>query len=206
MNFISLIKDLFHRNTIPNEWLDVGTDIASFSQSILTPDEIREADSLTLAIISGGKQKELAITFLQNKIGTYPKRPIYYVTLQYLPLLPHHTRETMRYLGDYIDGLVKCTATDVSSWFYHMHRSLGSNLPVLHGKLSDDLVRALAVYNKVIYTPAKHDFNVRTREHRFTPREVVFACLITVKLAAQLKTLSSMAQQYANDTLPEEYF
>lgn len=206
MNLLLLIKSIFpSQQTTVEELIDTSEDIDSLSIDVLSPPEIEEAQQLTKAIISGRLKKRRAISILQRKIGFLPKRPIYYITLQYLPYLPNHTREIMRYLGDYIDGLVKYTACDLLDNKKYLSKSLGTNLHNLKEKLPQDLIDKLFRYNEVIYVPAKHDFKVVNRKHRFSCREVVFACIITVSLADKLKSFSHLAQQFANDTLPKEY-
>jgi len=66
MNFIYAIRQLFYPSPIPKEWLEVGSDISSLAETILTPDEMDEVNELSLAITSGGKRKEQAIAYLWN--------------------------------------------------------------------------------------------------------------------------------------------
>ena len=52
----------------------------------------------------------------------------------------------------------------------------------------------------LIYTPAKHDFNVPDdRKHRFTSKEVVFIYYISLKLKEKIIEISKEAKKYSED-------
>lgn len=199
MDLFTFIYSLFHPGTIENESLEISFEIESLARVVLSPQEFEEAEQITKSIMSGGRRKKSAIALLQNRIGLKPKRPIYYITLEFLPRLPHYTRETMRYLGDYLDLLVKCVTYETKHNNIFMSRSMGSNLHSIKGVIPDDLQEQLLKYNNFIYVQAKHDFQVGARMHRFTCKEVVYAIAITLEFGKKLKALSPLARQYVSD-------
>ncbi len=160
MGIFDFIRQLTHSTSVSLEDLATGDDVLLLAEEILNETELEEAEKLSMGIISGGMQKKRAVSFLQQKVGNRPKRPIYYVTEQYLPRLPHHTREVMRYLGDYIDQLVKCIYKESHRGVLFVPRSLGSNLKSLHKIIPKETIDQLTKYNQHLYVPAKHDFDV----------------------------------------------
>lgn len=137
-------------------------------------------------------KKELA-TF----VGTMPKRPLYYVVahIGYLP--DFGTRDIVRYLGDYIDQLVRFTLEDknfTSRWF---RRPLGPNIKKLRKYIDSDLHESLSIFN-LIYTQAKHDFNHYEDESLFDYKEAIYMIFITKELVNRLLPLSERARDYNN--------
>lgn len=202
MGIIDFIRQLSSSNSVKLEDF-AADDVLSLAEENLTKAELAEAEELSNSIISGGRRKKHAVSLLQQRVGHRPKRPIYYVTEQYLPRLPHHTREVMRYLGDYIDQLVKCIAKENHQGSIFFPKSLGSNLKPLSKVIPEELIDQLAKYNRYLYVPAKHDFDVKGRPHRFSNKEVIIALYITLKIAQQLKSISPMAKLYSEDKLPQ---
>ncbi len=75
--------------------------------------------------------------------------------------------------------------------------SLGRNLRSLKGRIPNELYSRLTKYDKLIYIPAKHEMLYKGRRHRFTAKEAVFVCFITMKLGEELKSLSPRARAYS---------
>lgn len=192
MGLLKIIYNFMHR-TIEKEWLELGDDVASLARDVLSFQEFEEAEKLTNDIIFKGERKSQAIKNLQGRIGVRPKRPIYYIN-GLLPNLPGSTRDIMRYLGDYIDRLVKWIAKENHRG--SIYASLGSNLRSLKGVIPLDFQKQLVRYDKNIYVPAKHDFDNHGRKHRFTPREVVFTIMVTVEFGEKLKAIFPSVRQY----------
>lgn len=198
--YLSELFNPFHSNP-----MDYHSDLMKFSYDILSPSTVDEAERLAFYVLESKPKREYAIEFLQHKIGLRPKRPLYYVSLLHLPRIHRQTRDIVRYLGDYLDGLVKCTAADLLNNNFFLSLSMGVNLWRLKNKVPDQLLNNLSRYNKIVYVPAKHDFKVSNRPHLFTSQEAVFVCFLTVQLAEELKSLSSSARLYCEDKLPEMY-
>ena len=120
-----------------------------------------------------------------------------------MKFLPRWTRNSIRYLGDYIDLLVKVMAFEVTKDYRCKRSSLGINLRRIKPKkygIESDLLDRLRKYNSFLYQPGKHDFRVsRGRGHRFTSREVVLTAFITMKLAEDIKKRSRFAEQLSDD-------
>ncbi|MDD4902141.1 MAG: hypothetical protein PHE24_03315 [Patescibacteria group bacterium] len=189
------------RETCPkSEYLEIDPGVSKLAADVLAEKEIAEADKLSEDITSSRKKKRLAIEVLQEKVGTKPKRPMFYLNDE-LGYLPYHTRDAMRDFGDYIDHLIKfCSADNLRNKKYE-EKSLGSNLINLKGAISEKLRLRLIQFNKLVYVPAKHDFDVKIRRHRFTSKEVVFVCFITMALAKQIVKISARARDYAEDRI-----
>lgn len=202
MNILIHLRKLFKSTGISSEQFDAEDKIILLCKNVLASKEIIKAEELAIDIMSKGTRKKLAIEILQRKIGTHPKRPLYYITQLFLPRLPSHTRDIMKYLGDYLDQLLKYTVREKRKGFIHFERSMGPNLHALKNIISPELQEELLEYNKLLYVPAKHDFDVpKDRNHRFTLREVILSCFLTIKFAEEIKTISSFARKYANDML-----
>jgi hypothetical protein len=204
MNFFDNIHHLFNPSRAPIELPDLADEIASLSHDVLLPQEYEDAEQVTQAILAGGRQKKMALGYLQTKTYVRPKRPMYYVRELYIPQLPYYTREMMNYLGAYLDQMVRYAAEDHYHGFLYIRRPMGPNIRSLTGIVSPEKQDQLTRFNKYIYIPAKHDFDVQNREHRFTVREVVLTIFVTMKLCEYLKNISLLARHYAEDKLPEE--
>jgi len=201
MGIFNFIRHLIHPTSANLEDLTTGDEISSLANDVLSEVELEKADQLHNDILSKGWKKIEATKYLRGLVGIRPKRPLYYVTDQFLPHLPNGTRDVIRYLGDYIDLLVKAMAQEIRGKRQLNNQSLGPNIEKLKGHLSDNTYDFLVRYNRFIYAPAKHDFNVKKRSHRFTLREVVLTVIITIKLAETIKSLSPLAREYAEDKL-----
>ena len=110
--------------------------------------------------------------------------------------LPRNTRDCIRYLGDYMDLLVKEMTYELLGRKAR-HQSLGSNARSLLKKVPEtrDLALEIKRYADSIYTPGKHDFSLPPgRKHRFTAKEVVLVAYITAELARRVLSVSKSAR------------
>ena len=186
------------RITCPkDEYLQIDTHLFELCRNILADEEIAEANKLSEDLTLTKRKKQSAILELKNLVGRRPKKPLYYVCDLHLRNLPKYTRDTVRYLGDYIDHLIKFLSDEQLNEEKHLTRSLGSNLRSLKGKIPNELHSRLTKYDILIYKPAKHDMLYKGRRHRFTAKEAVFVCFITMKLGEEIKHLSPRARAYA---------
>jgi hypothetical protein len=203
LEFIESLNLYFSKNNPKEiEWLTIGAEIEMLARDLICEDEFDDAELLSQWIVNGGGQKNKAISILSKMIGYRPKRPLYYVSQGSIRYLPDRTRDTIRYLGDYIDVIVKCIAKENAPKPFFKPRSLGTNLYHLKGKLPDNLHALLKRYDDNIYCPAKHDFSTGERNHRFTLKETVYVVFITMSLAKELTSLSPLAREYISDTNP----
>ncbi len=175
------------------EYLEIDEKILILSKRILTKKQIDECEELSKLICT--KEKKIAINKLRILIGRRPKRPLYYLDHE-LQFLPRWTRNSIKFLGDYLDNLIKYVALE---YLGLKAKPLGVNLSSLKNKLPAKLHNELTEYNELIYVPAKHDFNVKNRRHRFTSKEVVYTAYITIVLAEQIKEISKSALLYSQD-------
>lgn len=178
--------------------MEIAPDFLAFSREVLSTEKIREADEIARNLASSKKKKEQAIMKLRRLIGMKPKRPMFYINID-LKGLPYQTRHLMRELGDYIDHLIKFLSWEKLNDEKKMKTSLGGNLRSLNGILSEDLRSLLIRYDDLAYVPAKHDFNVPKRRHRFTSREVVHTLFITLQLGKEIIRLSEKARAYSEE-------
>ena len=176
----------------------VDQKIRDLSTKVLNESELSEAESISAKLLGSEDECNEAIDFLKNKMGVRPKRPMYYLNWE-IGFLPEHTRDLVRYAGDFIDELIKEVAYDKAIHFksFALKRSLGSNIRKIRGALGDSLYGILNEYNEFIYVPAKHDFNTNGHPHRFSGPEAVYVCYITTKLIPMICALSPGAKCYA---------
>lgn len=127
---------------------------------------------------------------------------VYYITELYLPHFPLYTRDIMHYLGAHLDELIKHAVQEHHHGPIYIPRSMGINIRSLTGVIPPEMQEQLTRFNKYIYVPAKHDYEVQG-EHRFSSREVVLTILMTMKLCEKIKEISSLARLYAEDKLPQ---
>ncbi|MEI8348703.1 MAG: hypothetical protein WCI77_00980 [Candidatus Omnitrophota bacterium] len=180
------------------EALLLDDKIAKLAKELLTDEQIKLADSLSQAMVSSKAKRTEAVMKLQKIVGMKPKRPMYYMNWE-LNYLPRWTRNSTKYLGDYIDLLVKIFVADKLKDEKYKSVSLGANLKYMPNIMPEEIITALRTYNELIYVPAKHDFEVKNRRHRFTCREVVYACLITMELGKRIIPLSQKVKDWTED-------
>lgn len=192
-------------NQSRSDFIEIAPEILLFGQKVLTIDQLKFADELAFDLAIPKKRRGV-IKVLQKEVGSKPNRPLYYVEY-HLTHLPRWTRDSMRYLGDYIDQLMKFLTSEKLEHGGYLARSLGYNLNKLRNKniLPQNLINQLYDFNSSLYVPAKHDFDVKNRSHRFTSKEVVYACFITMVLGKKLISLSERAKEYAEQRTHEYY-
>ena len=97
-------------------------------------------------------KKREAIFILMKMVEPPPKRPLYYAQNE-LRFLPRWTRIAIKYLGDYIDLLVKAMAFEFTKDQRCKERSLGANIrrlnPKEHG-IPQGLIDRLTKYNSFL--------------------------------------------------------
>lgn len=170
--------------------------VSELARNTLTPSELDEAERISIMLAGSKKQRRDAIHYLMKLVAPPPKRPLYYAQME-MKNLPRWTRDVIRYLGDYIDLLIKATAFEFTKDYRCKKYSLGRNFRILRTRkygISPSLLDKLKKYNSFLYTPGKHDFKVPPgRGHRFTSKEAVFTAFITMGLADEIKKLSQFA-------------
>lgn len=170
--------------------LSIDSDIQDIAAEILTGEEIKKAENIA-ENLHRRKHRQNTIKTVQDLFGTFPKRPLFYLNLD-LRFLPdeNYTRDIIRYSGDYIDLLLKSLAYRELKFKPFLGRlSFGVTIKRMERKLELKLYDILVRYNKFIYVPAKHDFEVKDKAHRFSSDETVFILFITKKLAEGIESL-----------------
>jgi hypothetical protein len=176
--------------------------VSELAEDTLSPSELDEAERISVMLAGSKKQRKDAVYYLMEMVSPPPKRPLYYAQNE-MRGLPLYTRDVIRYLGDYIDLLVKAMTFEFVKDQKCKKRSLGANLRALKPtkyKVPSELLDKSSRYNSFLYQPGKHDFSIPPgRSHRFTSREVVLTSFITLKLADDIKKLSQFATQVSLD-------
>jgi hypothetical protein len=192
------------RTTCPkSEYLDINPEILALAEELLSLDEIQCAEELSINLAKKSTRLS-AQTALKKMVGCRPKRPIYYAYHE-IDRLPHWTRYLIENLGHFVDTMVKCVVTEKLATTKYNNQPLGPNLHRLQNKIPGELYSAIEKFNILIYVPAKHDFNVINRIHRFTSKEVVFTIFITLKLKEKLTEISSEVEAYCSDKTNDQY-
>ena len=176
--------------------------VIELAEDTLTPSELDEAERISIMLAGSKRQRREAIYYLMKLVSPPPKRPLYYAEME-MRGLPRWTRDAIRYLGDYIDLLVKSMVFEYTKDNRCKEYSLGRNIRMLklrkHG-IPPELIDQLKRYNSFLYRPGKHDFRVPPgRGHRFTSKEVVLTAFITMRLADEIKELSQSATKVSLD-------
>ncbi len=170
----------------------------SLADSVLKSDEIEKADRLSKMLVESKANKETAINELRCLIGEEPKRPLFYANYE-LKFLPHWTRNSVRYLGDYIDQLCKHWAYICTQNEDTLKGSMGKSLTIIKkstGEQYSNLTSVLEEFNRVFYVPAKHDFTLpeERKEHRITSKEVVYTVFITINIGHRIRDITKCVQ------------
>lgn len=185
-----------------NEVLCALPVVSELAEDTLSASQLEEAQEISLMLAGSKRLKREAICRLTKMVAPPPKRPLYYAQHE-LAYLPRWTRDGIRYLGDYIDLLVKAMAFEFTKDSRCMQSSLGINIRKLSSKkhgIPQELLDKLTRYNSFLYQPGKHDFNIPNgRNHRFTSKEVVLTAFITMKLADDIVKLSQHAAKVSLD-------
>ena len=185
-----------------SECLLADEEIISLAKEVLTEQEYLEAEDLAERLAGKKSEKAFAVARLREIVKPPPKRPLYYTEWD-IQFLPHHTRATIRDLGDFIDMLVKAAVYEKTTNDSVFHSSLGPAIDKFEmcRPESKQLANILGKYNRFLYRDAKHDFKLpkSRKEHRFTSREVVLTISITMNLAERLISISPAAARVRRD-------
>lgn len=184
------------RTGLKSEALEALLEVVEFARDNLPPEKLEEVYEIAQMLLDSKKRREYARLKLVRLVAPPPTRPLMY--LQPLMMgLPRLTRDCIRYLGDYIDLLVKELTYEFAKGKAR-RSSLGVNVKILRKTKSvpSDLVEKLQRYNDLLYTPGKHDFSLPPgRKQRFTSKEVVLTTYISIDLAERIKSLSKLARE-----------
>jgi hypothetical protein len=184
-------------------YLDVNPEMRDFAEKLLSKTDLKEAESLSWDIVWGNKRMRMTARYrLMDIVKPPPKRPLYYAQHE-IQFLPTSMRNSIRYLGDYIDLLVKALAFEFTKNPGCKETSLNGNLgrinPTKHG-IPAELIENLRRYNSLFYNPAKHDFSTPPgREHHFTSAETIYLVFLTMKLASDIRKISRLADKISLD-------
>jgi len=193
-----------HRTSNASEYLLAEREIIALAKDVLSEQEYLEAEEVAKQLTGKKKDKDLARARLVALVKPPPKRPIYYAQYEML-FLPRWTRDALRYLGDFIDMLVKSAVYEKTSDRRVFGLSLGPAINLFQRCWPgyESLVDLLQRYNRFLYRGAKHDFTLpaNRKAHRFTAREVVLTAFVTMNLADKLSAISYMAQEARNDKM-----
>jgi hypothetical protein len=192
------------RTTCPkSEYLEINPEILALAEELLSSNEIQCAEELSINLARKSTRLS-AQAALKKMLGYRPKRPIYYAYLE-IDRLPHLTRYLIENMGHFVDSMVKCVVTEKLATTKYNNKPLGQNLPKLQNKIPGELYSTIEKFNLLIYVPAKHDFNVINRSHRFTSKEVVFTIYITLKLKEKITEISNEVEAYCSDKTNDRY-
>jgi hypothetical protein len=185
-------------------YINITPEMRDFAKELLSDSDFREADSLSWDLAQGTKRMRMnARMRLMEIVKPPPKRPLEYAQHE-IQYLPQSTRNSIRYLGDYIDLLVKALAFEVTKNSRCKETSLNGNLQRLNSIKHDvppQLIENLKRYNALFYNPAKHDFSTPPpdREHHFTSMETIYLVFLTMKLADDIKKISPLTNLVSLD-------
>jgi len=191
-----------HVTSKVSEYLLASKEIIALAQELLSEDACIEAERLATMLAGTRRQKNTARQRLIAMVSPPPKRPMYYCQHE-VQFLPRWTRNTLRYLGDLIDMLVKAASYEKTRDNRIFTKSLGLAINIFAGYYSEnsDLAELLKRYNNLLYRESKHDFKlpISRKEHRFTSREVVLSIFITTELVSRIMKISRFAEHVMRD-------
>jgi hypothetical protein len=191
-----------HKTAESANYLLADDEIVDLAKDVLSQKAYEEAEQTAMQLTGKKRVKDLARARLMRIVSPPPKRPIYYAQIE-IEFLPRWTRNTLRYLGDYVDILVKAAAFEKEADKRIFNLSLGPAIKTFSSNYPSEskLTNFLERYNRFLYRPAKHDFKLPTgrKYHRFTAREVVLSAYVTMQLGEELAKLSEMADSVKND-------
>jgi hypothetical protein len=193
-----------HKTSDASEYLLAEREIIALAKDVLSEREYSEAEEVAKQLTGKKRDKDLARARLVALVKLPPKRPIYYAQYEML-FLPRWTRNALRYLGDFIDMLVKSAVYEKINDRRVFGLSLGPAINQFQRcwPSYESLVDSLQRYNRFLYRGAKHDFTLPAgrKTHRFTAREVVLTAFITMNLADKIVSISYMAKEARNDKM-----
>lgn len=191
-----------HRTAKASEHLLADREIVSLAKEILSEREYLEAEELAKRLTKTKREKDSARVKLMELVKPPPKRPVYYAQYE-MHRLPRWTRDALRYLGDFIDILVKSAVYEKTRDTRIFHFSLGPAIDKfqIYWPDSKRLADLLRKYNRFLYRGAKHNFELPKgrKTHRFTSREVVLTAFITMSLADRITAVSRAADRVRRD-------
>lgn len=166
--------------------------IKKLSESVLDENEMIGVEKIIYNIEKSDREEALQI--LANVLGMKPKRPLYYIYYNIFDLPERHSRDIIRYLGDYIGKLVNCFLSDKG---FINNLSLGPQTKQMKKYVDEDFYNILELFNKV-YVSAKHKFDYEKDRSIFNYIDAVYMVYITKNIADKIITLSKFAQDYIN--------
>jgi len=191
-----------HETGKSDEALLADDEIISLAKEFLDNNTYLEAERLALMLVGSKSEKTNARSRLISVLQPPPKRPVYYLPRE-IKSLPHWTRNAMRYLGDFIDMLVKASAYEKRGDVNIFDSSLRSAVGHFRRAYPEETKIAgwLSRYDQFLYKGVKHDMKlpIARKEHRFTSREVVLCLFVTKELADILTRLSKYALNVRQD-------
>jgi hypothetical protein len=171
--------------------------VVDLAKDVLSEEEYMKAEKTAIDLVRSSQVHDEALKQLSTLVAPPPKRPLADAQKALMDL-PRWTRDAVRFLGDYIDLLVRAWCFELTGEAAAQDRSLGINVRRMEPKkfgAPADLIEYLKRYSSFLYAPGKHDFtSSKGQAHRFTSREVVLIAFITMKLAERVKELSSGAR------------
>ena len=105
-------------------------EVVDLAQSILPEEQFELAEETARMLASSRTRRIAAADRLTALVAPPPKRPLYYAQHE-MEMLPRWTRDGIRYLGDYVDVLVKHLAFQLSGDAGVAQRSMGPNINVI---------------------------------------------------------------------------
>lgn len=191
--------------TIAHEYNLPMPEISVLARDVLNTAELKQAEILGQKLLGTEEERDSAVQVLQKLVGYTPKRPLFYAWGA-IGNLPKQTRPVVEDLGHHVDHLVKYYAAELLTRKKNTHQSLGTNLRDVKGKMDEQLWSALDRYNRLIYVPAKHEFNIpEGKAHLFSCIDAALVCFISMKLAATLMQISGEARTFAQNGFDHEY-
>ncbi len=176
------------------EALDVLPGIQALAEEMLAEEELAEADIVARSLLGNREEKKWGMAKCVVRVGITPSRPLFYWMLE-MRSLPRNTRNCIRYLGDYVDLMVKEMTFELLGKGRKKSLGANSNLLIEEAPSVAGLATKLKKYSDFLYTPGKHDFGLPSgRHHRFTAKEVVLCSYITAILAKEILANSGGAR------------
>lgn len=166
--------------------------VEKLSKGVLSKSEIISVNKIIYDIEEGSKREALQI--LANVLGQKPKRPLYYIYDYIFELPERHSRDIIRYLGDYIGKLVNCFLSDKG---FISKLSLGPRVKKMKKYVDEDFYNVLELFNEV-YVDAKHEFDYEKDRSIFNYIDTVYMVYIAKNIADKIIPLSKPAQDYIN--------
>ena len=150
---VNLIKISMIKYLIRKEILDLANSCLDKDLLNITEEYARESESNNETIATEAIHK---IFRHLDKLADFEKKPLFYAMTHAIGR-GITKRDAIRYLGDYIDKLVKAMCLDKTKNKKCLHRSLSTNICNLKQLIPKKLYDNITNYNK-IYVYSKHVF------------------------------------------------